>query len=171
MKPPSSVAVHVQHFDFPAFGFGVMLVHFVQVAGKQGRFVAASAGANLHHHAGALRIFAADGHFQQLVPDIFALLSQLGQFGFGHFSQLKILALDHRLRLGDLPIERFEAAILLGQAAERAVLARSGGDLSRIAQHVGVDELPFQIFEAGQFLFEHFAQRHGSHPLDIWRRQ
>ncbi len=65
--------VHVEDLDLPAAVLGVVLVHVVEVAGEQGRFLAAGAGADLHHAAAAIGVLAADGQVQKLVPEPFAL--------------------------------------------------------------------------------------------------
>ena len=51
LKPPSSVGDHVEDFDLPAVVLGVVLVHFVEVAGEQGRLLAAGAGADFQDAA------------------------------------------------------------------------------------------------------------------------
>ena len=123
--------VQVEHFDLPAFGFGVVLVHVVQVAGEQRGLVAAGAGADFHHDPRALGVLAADGHVQQLVPDRLALAPQRGQLGLGQLAHLGVLAGDHFLGFGDLLVELLEAAILRGQLGQRAMLARGGGHACR----------------------------------------
>src|SRR5262245_40765944 len=52
----------------PAFFLGVVLVHLIQVLGEQRGFFATGTGANFHHAASAVGIFAADGHVEQLAP-------------------------------------------------------------------------------------------------------
>ena len=154
----------VQHLDLPSLAFGVPLVHFIQIAGKQRRFVAAGAGANLHHEPIALGVLAADGHAQNLVPQRLALLPQSGQLGLGHFAHLAVLAVDHFLGFGDLLVEGPKAAVLFGEFSQRAVFARGGGDARRLRQHFGIDQLLLQLFEAVELVIQRFAQRHLACP-------
>ena len=154
LKPPSSVALMAQDFGLPALRVGVVAVHFVQVAGEQGRLVAAGAGADFHDHARAVGVLAADRQLQQLAPQRLALVAQLRQLGLGQLAHLGVVAVDHLLRFGDLAGDLLELAILLGQLAERAMLAGDGRDARRIRQHLGIDEVLFELLEAGQFLFE-----------------
>ncbi len=150
--------VEVEHFDLPVPGFGVVLVHFVQVAGEQGRLVAARAGADFHDQPRALGVFAADRHLQQLVPQRLALHAQRGQLGFGHFAHLGVLAFDHLLGFGDLGVEHLEAAVFLGQLGQRAMFARGGGHACRVGQHGRIDQLLFQLFETSQLGIQIFTQ-------------
>ena len=131
-----------------------MAIHVVQIAGEEGRLVAAGAGANLHHAAGAIGVFAADRQIEQFVPVLLALGPQLGQLGLGQLAHLGVGALDHLERLGDLAVELLEAAILRGQLGQRAMLAGDRTHPVRIGEHRRIDELAFQFLEAGQFLFE-----------------
>ena len=172
LNPPSSVGIHVEDFHLPALALGVVLVHFIEVAGEQCGLVAAGAGADLHDAAAAVGVLAADGHVEQLVPAGFALGLQLGQFGLGQLAHLRVGALEHLRGFGDLGVELLEAAILGGQLGQRAVLAGDHRHSRRIGQHLGIDELPFQFLEAGEGLFQLIAQHgqvagpsHGPRPL------
>ena len=86
---------------------------------------------------------------KQLVPQRFALVAQLGQLGLGQLAHLGVVAVDHLLGFGDLAVELLEPAILLGQLAERAVLAGDGRDARRIRQHLGIDEVCFRAPRTG----------------------
>ena len=55
-------------------------------------------------------------------------VAQLRQLGLGQLAHLGVVAVDHLLGFGDLAVELLEPAILLGQLAERAVLAGDGRD-------------------------------------------
>ena len=48
---------------------------------------------------------------------------ELGQLGLGQLAHLGVVAVDHLLGFGDLAGDLLELAVLLGQLAERAVLA------------------------------------------------
>jgi len=78
-----------------------LAVHFVQVAGEQGRFLAARPRADFHDAPRAVGIFAAQRHSQQIVPDLFAAPFQFGQLRRGHFLFFRILTVLHRRQLGD----------------------------------------------------------------------
>ena len=65
-RPPSSVGVEIEHFVFPAALVGKPLVHVEQLAGEEGRLVAAGAGANFHDQAAAGRRVAGRGQILQL---------------------------------------------------------------------------------------------------------
>ena len=82
---------------------------------------------------------------------------ELGQFGLGQLAHLGIVAGGHFGRFGDLLVELLEAAILGGQLGQRAVLARDGRHLRRIGLHRRIEHLPFQLLEAAEFFFQHFA--------------
>ena len=83
-----------------------------------------------------------------------------GQLGLGQFAHVGVGPLDHLQGVADLVVEILEAAILGGQLGQRAVLARHGRQAGRIGQHLGIDELPFQLLEAAEFFVERI--RHGS---------
>ena len=134
---------------------GVVLVHFVEVAGKQRRFFAAGAGADFQDATRAVGVLAADGHVEQFVPVGLALGLEPGQFGLGQFAHVGIVALEHLDGVADLGVEILEAAVLRGQLGQRTVLAGRGRQLGRIGQHLGIDELPFQFLETAEF----FVQR------------
>ena len=141
-------------------GFGVMLVHFVHVASKQGRFVAAGAGADFDYATSAIRVLAADGHVEQFVPNLLALFAERRQFGFGQLAEVRVFAGEHFLRLGDLLVELLEAAILGHQLGQRTMLARHEGHTAGACLHRRVHELPLEFLEAGQFFFQHLAHMH-----------
>ena len=143
-----------EDLGLPTFDAGVVAVHFEQVAGEQGRLVAAGAGADFHDDARAVGVLAADGEIQQLAPQRLALVAQLRQLGLGQLAHLGVVAVDHLLRFGDLAGDLLELAILLGQLAERAMLAGDGRNARGIRQHLGIHEVAFELLEAGQFLFE-----------------
>ena len=143
-----------EDFHLPAFDFGVVLVHFEQVAGEQGRFVAAGAGADFHDDARAVGVFAADGQVQAARSTALRARRAAAAARPRPARAFGVVAVDHLLRFGDLVVELLEPAILLGQLAERAVLAGDGRDARRIRQDLGVHEVCFELLEAGQFLFE-----------------
>ena len=62
LEPAQFGGAHVEDFDLPAAVLGVVLVHFVEIAGEQGRLLAAGAGADFQDAAGAVGVLAADGH-------------------------------------------------------------------------------------------------------------
>ena len=132
----------------------MVAIHFEQVAGEKSRLVAAGAGADFHDHARAVGVFAADSQVQQFAPQRFAIVAELRQLGLGQLAHVGVVAVDHLLGFGHLRVDLLELAILLGQFAERAVLAGDGRDARRIRQHLGVDEVVFELLEAGQFLVE-----------------
>ena len=70
---------------------------------------------------------------------------------------------EHLRGLGDLGVELLEAAVLGGQLGQRAVLAGDGRHPRRIGQHRRIDELPFQLLEAGEVLFQLIAHGIGRH--------
>ncbi len=72
-----------QDLGLPAFGTGVVAIHFEQIAGKERGLVAAGAGADFHDQPRAIGVFAADGQLQQFAPQRLALGAQLRQLGFG----------------------------------------------------------------------------------------
>ena len=82
-------------------------------------------------HARAVGVVAADGQVQQLVPQRLALARAARQLGLGQLAHLEVVAVDHLLGFGDLAVELFEAAVLLGELGERAVLAGDGRDPRR----------------------------------------
>ena len=82
----------------------------------------------------AVGVFAADGHVEQFGPEAFALGLEFGKFGLGQFAHVGVRPLDHLHRVADLGVEILEAAILLGQLAQRAVLSRRGGQPRGIGQ-------------------------------------
>ena len=96
--------VHVEDFDLPAaWSSAVVLVHVVQVAGEQGRLVAAGAGADFHHAARAVGVFAADRSCRAVRSKSVSRSSRrLGQLGLGQLAHLGVVAVDHLERLGDL---------------------------------------------------------------------
>src|SRR5207302_5003355 len=61
---------HVEDFDLPAAAFAIVAIHGIEIAGEQGRFIAAGAAADFHHAATAIGILAADGHVEQFVPKL-----------------------------------------------------------------------------------------------------
>ena len=65
-------------------------------------------------------------------------VAKLRQLGLGQLAHLGIVAVDHLLRFGDLAGDLLELAILLGQLAERAMLAGDGRDARGIRQHLGI---------------------------------
>ncbi len=117
-----------EDFGLPTFDFGVMAIHFEQVASKEGCLVAAGAGADFHDDPRAGRVFAADGHLQELRPQCFAFIAQLRHLGFGQLAHFRIVTVDHLLRFGHLAVELLELAILFGELAERTMLAGDGRD-------------------------------------------
>ena len=163
LEPAQLGRRHVEDLDLPAVVLGVVLVHFVEVAGEQGRLLAAGAGADFQDAAGAVGVLAADGHVQQVVPERFPLGLQLGQLPFGQLAQLGVVPLEHLQGVADLGVEALEAAVLGGQLGQRAVLAHHGRQPGRIGQHLRIGELPFEFLEAGEF----FVQRigHESNPV------
>ena len=64
------------------------------------------------------------------------------------------MALDHLQGLADLGVEflkrRYFVASLASEPCSRATAVSRGG----IGQHLGIDELPFQFFEASEFFVE-----------------
>ena len=105
---------------------GVVAVHLEQVAGEQRGFVAAGAGADFHDHPRAIGVLAADRQIQQLAPQRFALVAQLWQLRFGQLAHLGVVAVDHLLGFSNLLVDLLELAILLGELAERTMLAGDG---------------------------------------------
>ena len=77
----------VEDFDLPALDFGVVAVHFEQVAGEQRRLVAAGAGADFHDaRASELASSPPTVMSKQLVPQRFAFVAQLRQLGLGQLA-------------------------------------------------------------------------------------
>ena len=81
LEPAQLGRRHVEHFDLPAVVLGIVLVHFVEIAGEQGRLFAAGAGADFQDAAGAVGVLAADGHVEQLVPERLPLGLELVDLG------------------------------------------------------------------------------------------
>ena len=143
-----------EDFGLPTFHFGVVAIHLEQVAGEEGRFVATGAGADFHDQPRTGCVFAADGHLEELRPQRFALVAQFRHLGLGELSHFRIVAVDHLLRFGHLAIELFELAIFFGELTERTVLAGDGCNARGIGQDLGINKILFELFVAGQFLFE-----------------
>ena len=78
LEPAQLRGADPQHLHLPALAFRMALVHFEQVAGEQGGFLAARAGADLHDAAAAIGIVAADRQVQQFVPQLLPLLLHRG---------------------------------------------------------------------------------------------
>ena len=102
LKPPNSVALISSTSIFQPRAFAIVAIHFVEIAGEQGRFVAAGAAANFHHAAVAIGVFAAGRQVEQFVPILFAFGAKLRQLGLGQLAHVGVVALDHFLRFGDL---------------------------------------------------------------------
>ena len=123
---------HVEHLDLPAVVLGVVLVHFVQIAGKQGRFFAAGAGADFQHAAGAVGVLAADGHVQQIVPERFALVLEPRQLGCGQFAQIgdpapSAISIASRIWLLSSLNRRYFVASLASEPCSRATAVSRAG--------------------------------------------
>ena len=158
LNPPNSVGFMSRISTFQRLALGVVLVHFVEVAGEQGGLVAAGAGADFRHAAGAIGVLAAGRRVQKLVPQRFPLGLQLGQLGLG---QLRA-ARGRRPAASPLAsaiwaFEFLEAAVLRGRLGQRAVLAGDGRHPRRTGQHLGIEQQPFQFLEASEVLFQLIA--------------
>ena len=160
LEPAQLRGAHVQDLDLPAFALGVVLVHFIEVAGEEGGLVAPRAGADLDNAPVAVGVLAARCKVQELVPAGFALGLQVGQLRLGQLAKLGIVAVEHLQGLGDLSVEALEAAVLGGHLGQRAVLAVHGRLPGRVGQHGGVQQQPLQFLEAGKGFFQFVA--HGA---------
>ena len=70
-------------------------------------------------------------------------------------------------RLGNLRDQLFEPAVLPRELRQRTMLARHSRQAISVGQHLGINELPLELLEAGKFLFEEFS--HGK--AGGWRRE
>ncbi len=143
-----------EDFGLPTFGVGVVAVHFVR---SRANSAASSPPVPARISMMSRERFASSPptvSSNSSLHNALALGAQLRQLGLGQLAHLGIVAVDHLLGFGDLPGDLLELAILLGELAERAVLASDGRDARRIGQHLGIDEVIFELLEAGQFLIE-----------------
>ena len=150
----------VHDFGPPTFNVGVPPVHFVEVAGEEGGFFAAGAGADFHDAAGAKGIFAPDCHRQEFVPDGFASLAELDEFGFGEVTFFGgISGLGHFLAAADVFAEFLEFAVADGEAREAAVFAHDRRHPGPIGEDGGVGHFAFELLEACVLFFEGLTDR------------
>ena len=145
---------HRHQLDFPTATFAVTLVHFVKVAGEKGRFVAAGSGVNFENAVRAVRVRAADGEVEQLVPVGFALFAETRKLHFGEFAHFRVGAFEHFLRLFDFGVELFETAVFAAKFRQRTVFARNGGESAGVGQHFLVVHEAFKLFKSSEFFVE-----------------
>lgn len=151
-------------FDFhlPALALGVACVHAEQVAGKDRRFVTASAGA---HFQKQVAVVARIARYQQrckLCIELFQARLCSGDFLFGQFAHLRVVA--QRFGRGQVGLG---ARLLFQRHRHRLQLrqfARERTERVVVAHHVGVGEQVLQFFAALGQRFELTAQgrRHRS---------
>ncbi len=137
-----------QDLDGPAHGFGVLRVHAEQVAGEDGGFVAARAGADLEVDVALVVRVGRDQRLLQLQLERFVALLECSEFLFTHRTNIGVAVFDHlsggghvrvnRLVIGKQLYDRFDARILLRQIAE----------LVLVADHIRIGEQPGEFLEA-----------------------
>ena len=146
-------------FVLPPLRLDVLGVHAQQVAGEEGRLVAARAAANLHD--GVLGILRVLGDEQQLDFLLHAGDGgfELRDFAAGHLAHLLVLVVDQDiLRFGQVGQRRAVAFRGLDDGLELLVLLVELDELLDVGNHFGVGELlanllvlEFQPVEAGQY--------------------
>ena len=122
---------------------GVALVHLQQVAGEQGRLLAAGARPDFQQHRGDRRLLVGQhrvgGRLQQLAP----LLLQFGQFLAGHVLEVPVrrAVRQDRLVVLDLLADLLELLVGLDEPPQPALLLQQRGHLGRVARHRRVAHL------------------------------
>ena len=126
---------------------GVARVHTHDLGGKQGRFVAARAGANFDDDVFlVIRIFRQQPHFQ-LGFNLFAPLFQLDKLRAGKLEHLGVVfQIKHLARIAQTLIERLELAVLGDDFFKVAVLLGYARILRLIGERLRVAELLRQLF-------------------------
>ena len=100
LEPADAVLVDRDQLALPAVGLRVEIVHAVELCREQRGFVAARAGADLHHHVFlVVGVFGQQQDLQLLFP-LFDPAPGLGKFLLGQFLHLFVALLrKHRERV------------------------------------------------------------------------
>ena len=130
----------------PALLGGVAGVHAREVAGKQGRFIAAGAGADFHEGvAFVVRVFGQ----QQALQFVFQLLQLLigaGDFFLGHLGHIGVI--EQLVRGGAVGLALLVAGVAAGDLRHVGVFARDAAVLLHVAHDVFAREEKVQFVQA-----------------------
>ncbi len=154
MKPPSSVALMAEDFDLPALGLGV--VRYISYRSRANR-AASSPPVPARISMITRERLASSPPMVRSSSSFHSASRSSRSSGSSASASSRISASSPSIICWASAIwrvELLEAAILLGQLAQRAVLAGDGRDARGIGQHLGIDEVAFELLEAGQFLVE-----------------
>ncbi len=137
-----------QDLDAPAHRFGVPGIHAEQVAGEDGGFVAAGAGADFEIDVALVVRVRRDQRLLQLQLQRVVLFFERGQFFLAQLADPGIAVAGHFPRSGHVRVDglvvreqshdRLDPRILPGQVAK----------LVLVADHLGVGQQPGQFLEA-----------------------
>ena len=153
--------LEVEDLELPAHLLGEPPVHLEEVAGEQGRLVAAGAGPDLDDQgrmagAGACGRRACRGARHPLAR---CRARSAVELGLGVGTHLGVgLAGAELLGLGDLPAQLQVAAVGERDLRQRAPFPRQGRDPRRVGRDLGVEQRPLDLQESliiGLELLEH----------------
>src|SRR5580704_2813616 len=145
----------IQNLVLPTAFVGEPLIHIEQLAGKQGRFVAAGAGANLHNQGAACGRVAGGGEIFQLGFERLLLSEKLLELGLGVFAGLVVFFLvEQHARGGHVVQERVITAHGPGDLNQPALLALQRQELGRVTRVRRILEHPIQFVVAFELGFK-----------------
>jgi hypothetical protein len=149
LYPPEPAFRRRKHLDLPPAAVGEALVHAKELAGEEGRLVAAGAGAHLHDGVAVVQRVARHQEALELFREAGGLLVQLGDFGAGHGGHLRIIALlGERAGAFQLLLGGAQAGGGLDRLRELRVLAREVAQAPGVRVDRGVRELVGEVLVA-----------------------
>ena len=167
LKPPSSVALHVEHFDLPALGLRRSACTFRTGRGRTGpprrrRCRRGFPSRSAMRLASSPPMVMSSSSFHR--PSRSSRSSGSSASASSRMSASSpvdhLAGLRRSASLSSLK-RRYLVASLASEPCSRATAASCG----RLGQHLGIDQLLLQLFEASQFFVEQFA--HATRPSGL----